>query len=461
QRLDAVLAEVHLRTALGHTLAPRVVLLAVSHLARNQHGSALRLLLSRRLRRCGRSSLGGGSLGLLARGSPLHLGRRRGRAGGAGAARTRRTVPPRSTLGCLGFPLGLGLQPADEVALVDPHLHADAAERGTGLEEAVVDVGAQRVQRDTAVAVVLGPGHLGTAETTGALHANALDLWRPHRRLDRLAHGTAERDTVGQLLGDALCDQLSIRLGVLHLEDVQLHLLAGELLQRAADPVGLRTAAADHDAGTRGVDVHPDAVASALDLHLGDARPLHAGGQQLADLAVLTDVLGVLLVGVPARLPVGGDAEPETVRVDLLAHYRPPAFFFACFGRDSTTTVMWLVRFRIRYARPCARGRIRFSVGPSSAVTRFNHRVSGSSPRWLSALAAALWLTFASWSLAARGAHFRTARAAATLRPLISSITRRTFIGESRTKRARATAVGSSSAVAAFVGAFIVASNPS
>src|SRR6185436_9492429 len=35
-------------------------------------------------------------------------------------------------------------------------------------------------------------------------------------------------------------------------------------------------------------------------------------------------------------------------------------------GRLSTITVMWLVRLRIRYARPCARGRMRLAVGPSS-----------------------------------------------------------------------------------------------
>ena len=32
----------------------------------------------------------------------------------------------------------------------------------------------------------------------------------------------------------------------------------------------------------------------------------------------------------------------------------------------STSIVMWLVRLRMRYARPCARGRNRLSVGPSS-----------------------------------------------------------------------------------------------
>ena len=60
----------------------------------------------------------------------------------------------------------------------------------------------------------------------------------------------------GELLGHALGDQLRVDLGVLDLEDVELHLLAGELLELAADAVGLGAAAADDDARTRGVDVH-------------------------------------------------------------------------------------------------------------------------------------------------------------------------------------------------------------
>ena len=79
--------------------------------------------------------------------------------------------------------------------------------------------------------------------------------------------------------------------------------------------------------GTRGVDVHPHAVTGALDLDLGDAGPLHALGEQLADGDVLADVRLVELVGVPTALVVGGDAEAEAVRVDLLAHQAPFPFF--------------------------------------------------------------------------------------------------------------------------------------
>ena len=94
--------------------------------------------------------------------------------------------------------------------------------------------------------------------------------------LHALTHGATEGDAGGELLGDGLGHQLSVHLGVLDLEDVQLDLLAGELLQVAADAVGLGATAADDDARTGGVDVDADAVTGALDLHLGDAGALHA-----------------------------------------------------------------------------------------------------------------------------------------------------------------------------------------
>ena len=176
------------------------------------------------------------------------------------------------------------------------------------------------MQRHAALAVELRAAHLGAAETARALHPDALDVGLTHRRLDGLAHRAAERHPVAQLLGDALGHQLCLRLRVFDFEDVELDLLAGQLLQVGTDPVGLGATAADDDAGTGGVDVHPDPVAGALDLHVGDPGALQAAGQQPTDRDVFLDVLGVLLVGVPARLPVGGDAEPEAVRIDLLAH---------------------------------------------------------------------------------------------------------------------------------------------
>src|SRR5690606_112690 len=181
---------------------------------------------------CGLRGLGGGGLG--------------GRLGGPGlalATAPARTLTARAALvpapgpgaGRGGLTLGAG---GRGVALVDPHLHADPAEGGAGLVEAVVDVGAQRVRRHPALAVELRARHLGAAETARALHPDALRA-ALHRGLHRLPHGAAERDTAGQLLGHPLGDELRVDLGVLHLEDVELDLLAGQLLEVATDTVRL------------------------------------------------------------------------------------------------------------------------------------------------------------------------------------------------------------------------------
>src|SRR5919199_1412387 len=103
---------------------------------------------------------------------------------------------------------------------------------------------AEGVRRHAALAVELRPAHLRAAEAAGALHADAAGTGAL-RRLHALAHGAAEGHAAGELLGDALGDQLRLHLGVLDLEDVQLHLLAGELLQLAAQAVGLGAPATD------------------------------------------------------------------------------------------------------------------------------------------------------------------------------------------------------------------------
>ena len=70
---------------------------------------------------------------------------------------------------------------------------------------AVVDVGAQRVQRHPALAVPLLAAHLGATEAAAALHADALRAGL-HRGLHRALHRPAERHAAGELVGDTLRD---------------------------------------------------------------------------------------------------------------------------------------------------------------------------------------------------------------------------------------------------------------
>src|SRR5699024_11558514 len=118
-----------------------------------------------------------------------------------------------------GTPGGLGGLFASEfllghVALVDPHLHADAAEGGVGFEESVVDVRPEGVQGHTTFPVELRPAHLRSAQSAGALNLHALGAGAL-RGLHALAHGAAEGDAGSELLGDPL-DRKSTRLNSSH-----------------------------------------------------------------------------------------------------------------------------------------------------------------------------------------------------------------------------------------------------
>src|SRR6202046_4979529 len=216
---------------------------------------------------------------------------------GAAAAATGGDEPTRATLagrlahghgGLAGdFVLARDLV-GENVALVDPHLHPDAARRGAGLAEAVVDVGTQRVQRDAALAVLLLAGHLRAAEAARALDLDALRPGLLHG-LDGALHGAAEGDPPNELVTDALGDQRGVELGLLDLLNVELNpvLQTRELLEVLLQAVGLGAAAADDDAGGGGVDVDAQAVARALHLNPTDGRSLELPHQIVADLPVL------------------------------------------------------------------------------------------------------------------------------------------------------------------------------
>src|SRR5262245_53487858 len=84
------------------------------------------------------------------------------------------------------------------LALVDPALHADLAEVGARLAEAVVDVRAQRVQRQLAVQVPLGARDLGAVQPARDADLDALGA-EAERRVDGLAHRAPESDALLEL----------------------------------------------------------------------------------------------------------------------------------------------------------------------------------------------------------------------------------------------------------------------
>src|SRR5690606_27402722 len=81
----------------------------------------------------------------------------------------------------------------EDLALEHPHLDAADAVGRLRLGRAVVDIGAQRVQRHPALAIPFHARDLSAAQTTRAVDADALGA-EPHGRLNRALHGAAEGD---------------------------------------------------------------------------------------------------------------------------------------------------------------------------------------------------------------------------------------------------------------------------
>src|SRR5581483_583700 len=201
-----------------------------------------------------------------------------------------------------------------DLALVDPDLDADPPGGRARLDEAVVDVGADRVQRHAAFVVGLAPAHLAAAETARALDLHA-GRTGANRARERALHRAAERDAVRELLGDRLRDELRVELGTLDLVDVDVDVLLRDRVQLLTERVDLDAGLADDDPRTRGVDVDRDPLLVLPDQDVRQPGVRELLVDVLADADVLEDVRGdFLLPRVPVRLPVVDDADAQATR---------------------------------------------------------------------------------------------------------------------------------------------------
>src|SRR5277367_5161154 len=105
-----------------------------------------------------------------------------------------------------------------DVAAIDPGLDADDAVGGVSLGETVVDIGTQRVQRQTALEIPFGTGDLISVETAGDANLDAFAA-EAQSRINRLAHRAAEADALLELQRDVLGDELSVEFRLVDLEN--------------------------------------------------------------------------------------------------------------------------------------------------------------------------------------------------------------------------------------------------
>src|SRR5581483_8409764 len=185
----------------------------------------------------------------------------------------RRQSVSAKLLECRGR-LSFALLLLQDLALVNPALHADDAVGGARLGETEVDVGAQRVQRQPSLQIPLRPRDFVAVQASADANLDSLAA-EAQRRIHRLAHRATEAHAFFQLQRNRLRHQLRVQLGLMHFLDIDENILApGALLQLALELVDFRALASDDNSRPRRLDDDAQLVARALDLDRADARRL-------------------------------------------------------------------------------------------------------------------------------------------------------------------------------------------
>ena len=149
-----------------------------------------------------------------------------------------------------------------------------------------------------------------------------LDAFSAHAHGGGNGHlrSAAERNAGFQLAGNAVGNQLRIQLGTLDLEDVDLNILAGDLLQLFFQLIDLLAAFTNHDTRAGRVHGNGDELQGTFDDYFRHASLGQTHGEILADFIVLNQLVSVLAAAVPIGVPSADDAETIAYRVCFLSH---------------------------------------------------------------------------------------------------------------------------------------------
>src|SRR5690606_4547619 len=153
----------------------------------------------------------------------------------------------------------------EHFALEVPDLDADDAVRGLRLGKAVIDVGAQGMQRHATLAVPLAARDLGPIQASSHVDPYPLRA-HAHGIADRTTHRAAEHDAPLQLLRYTFGDQLGVQLRLANLLHVHMDRNTHELAEIAPQALNVFALFADHHARPRGVNGHQRVLGRPLDI---------------------------------------------------------------------------------------------------------------------------------------------------------------------------------------------------
>src|SRR5262249_28106587 len=132
-----------------------------------------------------------------------------------------------------------------------------------------------------------------------------------------------ERHPLLELQCDALGDELGIELRPVNLLNVDEDLAIGALVELLLQLLDFRALAPDDDARAGGANRDAKLVARPIDFDRADPRRFQALAQNLFQLQIFMQQVGVALLGEPAGPPALVVAQSKSVRMNFLTH-KPP-----------------------------------------------------------------------------------------------------------------------------------------
>ena len=132
--------------------------------------------------------------------------------------------------------------------------------------------------------------------------------------------GATISDFTLHLASDALCNDCSIEVGLLHFEDINLNVLVGDFLEFFLELVNFLTTLTDDNTGARGADCDGDELRGTFDDDACHAGLGQTSVEVFADFAILKEVVTEVVASVPVGIPAAYDTQTITNRIYFLSH---------------------------------------------------------------------------------------------------------------------------------------------
>ena len=179
------------------------------------------------------------------------------------------------------------------------------------------------MQWHTAFAVPLFTSNFDTVQTARRHDLDTLSA-QTHCVLHRTLHGATELNTLFELLGDRVSDQLSVDFRLAHFFDVHCHWHAQASREFLLEVLDVFALLADHHTRTCRVNGDAGILGRTLDQNACHGSVLQLLFEVLTNLDVFGKHAGEITVAcVPAACPVTADRQTEAGRMDFLSHILP------------------------------------------------------------------------------------------------------------------------------------------